>query len=131
MAAASKKAHGLISLSPTGDELAGKNLGCRQSSRRHTTKQMIDLGHMYGDSGEPGNSKLAHYVREQLPEDYMVNDRDLRWLDECDAFLKGTATNESVTAATKSALTVNPKGHVDPFELLIDAYICDRMCEPR
>jgi hypothetical protein len=85
---------------------------------------------MYGDSGEPGNSRLAHYVRERLPEDYMVKDRDLRWLDECDAFLQGTATNESVTAATKAALTANPKGHIDPFELLIDAGICDRMCEP-
>jgi hypothetical protein len=42
---------------------------------------MINLGHMYGDSGEPGHSKLAHYVQERLPADYMVNDRDLRWLD--------------------------------------------------
>jgi hypothetical protein len=29
---------------------------------------MIKLGHMFGDSGEAGNSKLAHYVRERLPE---------------------------------------------------------------
>jgi hypothetical protein len=37
---------------------------------------MIDLSHIYSESGEPGNSKLAHYVRERLPDDYMVNDRD-------------------------------------------------------
>jgi hypothetical protein len=91
---------------------------------------VIDLGHMYGESGEPGNSRLAHYVRERLPGDYMVNDRDLRWLDECDAFLKGPLTNESVTTATKAAFAANPKGRIDPFELLIDAAICDRMCEP-
>jgi hypothetical protein len=24
----------------------------------------------------------------------------------------------------------NPPGHIDPFELLIDAGICDRRCEP-
>jgi hypothetical protein len=91
---------------------------------------MIDLGHIYGESGEPGNSELAHYVRERLPADYMVNDRDLRWLDECDAFLKGGLTNASVTLATKAALAANPRGHIDPFELLIDAGICDRRCEP-
>jgi hypothetical protein len=61
----------------------------------------------------------------------MVNDRDLRWLDECDGYVNGPLTNESVTAATKAALVANPRRHVDPFELLIDANICDRMCEPR
>ena len=59
----------------------------------------------------------------------MVNDRDLRWLDECDGFVVGALTNESITAATKAALTANPQGHIDPFELLIDAGICDRRCE--
>lgn len=91
---------------------------------------MIDLGHMYGDSGEAGNSKLAHYVIQRLPPDYMINDRDLRWLDECDQFLQEDATNESVTAATKAAFAANRKGHIDPFELLIDANICDTKCEP-
>jgi hypothetical protein len=92
---------------------------------------MIDLDHMYGDSGEPGNSKLAHYVRQRLPDDYMVNDTDLRWLDLCDDFLRGLPTNESVTAATREALAANSRGHIDPFELLIDADICDTKCEPR
>jgi hypothetical protein len=92
---------------------------------------MIDLGRMYGDSGEPGNSMLAHYVRKRLPEDYMVMDADLRWLDFCDDFLRGPPTNESVTAATREALAANPRGHIDPFELLIDADICDTKCGPR
>ena len=60
----------------------------------------------------------------------MVNDRDLRWLDECDGFVTGALTNASITAATKAALTANPRGHIDPFELLIDSGICDRRCEP-
>ena len=55
---------------------------------------MIELGHMYGDSGESDNSMLAHYVRQRLPENYMVNDADLRWLDFCDGFLQGAPTNE-------------------------------------
>jgi hypothetical protein len=93
-------------------------------------KVMIDLGQMHGESGEPGNSRLAHYVRERLPAGYMVTVRDLRWLDECDGFLTGALTNESVTVATKVAFAENPKGHIDPFELLIDGGICDRRCEP-
>jgi hypothetical protein len=60
----------------------------------------------------------------------MVNDRDLRWLDECDRYMVGDLTHASVTAATRAALTANPCGHIDPFELLIDAGICDRRCEP-
>ncbi|HVA46576.1 MAG TPA: hypothetical protein VNH11_09400 [Pirellulales bacterium] len=91
---------------------------------------MIELGHMYGDSGDAGNSKLAYYVRERLPQDYMINVRDLNWLDECDQFLVEEPTNESVTEATKAAFAANPGGHVDPFELLIDANICDRKCDP-
>src|SRR4051794_20410032 len=75
---------------------------------------MIKLGHMYGDSGEPGNSKPASYVLERLPEDYMILEADLRWLDACDRFLKEAPTNQSVTAATKAALSENPKGHIDP-----------------
>jgi hypothetical protein len=91
---------------------------------------MIDLGHMYGDSGDSGNSKLAHFVRERLPEQYMINESDLKWLDECDGFLKEPPTNETVTEATKMAFKANPKGHIDPFELLIDAKICNRSCDP-
>jgi len=92
---------------------------------------MMDLGHMFGDSGEFGNSKLAYFVRQRLPNDYLITGNDLRWLDECDGFLKGPPTKESVTVATKVALEANPQGHIDPFELLIDADICDSKCEPK
>jgi hypothetical protein len=83
---------------------------------------MIDLGQMDGDSGSLGNSVLAHYL---------INETDLRWLDICDDYLPGPPTNESVTTATKEGLKANPRGHIDPFELLIDADICDTQCEPR
>ena len=92
---------------------------------------MIDFRFSRGHPSESGNSTLAHYVRQRLPEDYMVNDADLRWLDVCDGFLVGKATNESVTTATREALAANPGGHIDPFELLIDAEICDTKCDPR
>ena len=48
----------------------------------------------------PGS--LNMFARD-CPQDYMVNDRDLKWLDECNSFLKGEPTNESVTAATEDA----------------------------
>ena len=92
---------------------------------------MIDLGHMNGDSGESGNSMLAHFVRQRLPENYMINEADLRWLDFCDDFLRSPPTNESVTKATREAFAANLRGHIDPFELLIDADICDTKCDPR
>lgn len=94
---------------------------------------MADDSSNFGKRVEPtplGHSKLAQYVCTRLPEDYMITDRDLKWLDECNSFLKGEPTNESVTAATEDALICNPGGHIDPFELLIDAKICDRRCEP-
>jgi hypothetical protein len=55
-------------------------------------------------------------------------DRD--YLDHAHGHVKGSLTNESITAATKAALAANPRGHIDPFELLIDAGICDRRCRP-
>jgi hypothetical protein len=91
---------------------------------------MIELGHMYGESGEGGDSKLAHYVRERLPENYLLEPSDLLWLDVCDSFLKGPITNESVVNATKAALEVRVGSHQDPFELLVDAQICDSNCQP-
>ena len=74
---------------------------------------MIDLGHIYGDSAEPGNSKLAHFVLRRLPKDYMVNDKDLRWLDQCDGFLTGPPSHETVTAESKAALAADPRGHIE------------------
>jgi len=73
---------------------------------------------------------LAEYVLERLPEGYLLTPNDIRWLDECSEFLKSQPTNQSVTDATKAALEANPRGHIDPFELLIDTNICDRSCEP-
>ena len=73
-----------------------------------------------------GLTPLAIYVIERLPEQYLLTDGDLRWLDFCNDHLVGEPTNESVLAATKKAADLHGvKLHIDPFELLIDADICD------
>ena len=89
---------------------------------------MIKLGKFFDNL--PGKSKLALYVCDRLPDDYDIYPEDLIWLDECDRFVEESLTNHSITEATKAALKANPRGHVDPFELLIDARICDTRCEP-
>jgi hypothetical protein len=81
-------------------------------------------------SDNPGRSKLARYVLDRLPTDYLLNDSDLRWLDLCDGFLEGGLTHESIVKATVAALEVHKDAHIDPFELLIDADICDTKCQP-
>lgn len=73
---------------------------------------------------------LAEYVLDRLPEGYILLPADIAWLEVCDEFLNGPPTKQSVTDATKAALEANPRGHIDPFELLIDTNICDRQCEP-
>ena len=41
-------------------------------------------------------------------------------------------TNQSVLAATKKAFQIHEYAfHIDPFELLIDANICDAKCEAK
>lgn len=83
-----------------------------------------------GNPHEPGDTRLAQYVTERLPDDYLFQNTDIKWLDFCNEFLQGEPTNVSVVAATKAALKACPTGHIDPFELLIDAQICDTKCEP-
>lgn len=73
---------------------------------------------------------LPEYVLDRLPEGYILLPQDIAWLEACDEFLHVAPTHQSVTAATKAALEANPRGHIDPFEMLIDTGICDRTCEP-
>ena len=73
-----------------------------------------------------GFSPLSLYVAERLPVDYLLNGNDLRWLDFCNDNLEGEPTNASVLDATKKAFELHGCTlHIDPFELLIDADICD------
>ena len=55
---------------------------------------------------------------------------DQEWLDLCDSCLKEAPTNKTVLAATEAALEMDPTAHDDPFELLIEAGICDTKCQP-
>jgi hypothetical protein len=73
---------------------------------------------------------LARYVLDRLPGNYRISRDDIKWLDVCGAYLEGEPTNQSVLAATKKAFQIHEYAfHIDPFELLIDANICDTKCE--
>jgi hypothetical protein len=79
---------------------------------------------------EDGNSDLACYVLDRLPDDYRISQDDIKWLDVCGDYLQGEPTNKSVLVATKKAFEIHDHAfHIDPFELLIDAKICDTKCE--
>ena len=83
-----------------------------------------------GNDCRRGWSLLAAYVIGRLPADYMIGPNDLDWLDLCSSYLKGPPTNASVSQATQEALHAHPGFHFDPFELLIDAGICEPHWEP-
>lgn len=79
-------------------------------------------------SNRSTKSRLARYVLGRLPHGFMVVSDDVRWLNFCDQFLTDVHTSETVVAATIAALEANPNGHCDPFEMLIEARICDVHC---
>ena len=69
---------------------------------------------------------LKEYVHARLPEGYRYFIKDDGWLDVCGQFLEGEPTNESVLTATKKAVEQHGCSiHIDPYELIIDAGICD------
>ena len=75
---------------------------------------------------DDGTCELALYVLDRLPENYRLSRDDIKWLDVCGDYLEGEPTNQSVLAATKKAFQIHEYAfHIDPFELLIDANICD------
>jgi hypothetical protein len=81
---------------------------------------------------DDGNSDLACYVLDRLPASYRISRDDIKWLDVCGDYLDGEPTNQSVLAATKKAFQIHEYAfHIDPFELLIDANICDTKCEAK
>ena len=81
---------------------------------------------------DDSNSDLASYVLDRLPAGYRISRDDIKWLDVCGDYLDGEPTNQSVLAATKKAFQIHEYAfHIDPFELLIDANICDAKCEAK
>jgi hypothetical protein len=81
-------------------------------------------------SGNHGNSQLANFVKQRLPREYPLTADDLRWLDACDKYLTDEASPGLVLQAAKQACK-NPDvtQHIDPFELLIDAGLCNPKLE--
>ena len=78
---------------------------------------------------DDGNSDLALYALDRLPAGYRISRDDIKWLDVCGDYLEGEPMNQSVLAATKKAFQIHEYAfHIDPFELLIDANICDTKC---
>jgi hypothetical protein len=76
------------------------------------------------------DSDLACYVLDRLPYGYRLSRDDIKWLDVCGDYLDGEPTNQSVLAATKKAFQIHEYAfHIDPFELLFDANICDTKCD--
>ncbi|MBL9084754.1 MAG: hypothetical protein JNK76_23315 [Planctomycetales bacterium] len=76
------------------------------------------------------NMTLAEYLMDRLPEKYLLTPQDIAWLEKCSEYLSVPPTKRSVTEATKAAVGAHPRGHIDPFELLIDTKICDTAREP-
>jgi hypothetical protein len=72
------------------------------------------------------STDLAAYVVGSLPEGYLITANDIAWLEECATFLQGPLTAMSVLQAVKDAVARHGLSmHIDPYELLIDAGICD------
>jgi hypothetical protein len=70
--------------------------------------------------------ELPGYVIERLPEDYLLTTKDVAWLKVCAAFVKGPMTPGTALQAVQDAVAqYGDTLHIDPFELLIDAGICD------
>jgi DNA-binding SARP family transcriptional activator len=75
--------------------------------------------------------ELAEYVLKRLPGDYLLTQKDREWLQLCSLHLKGQLTHASIVDAVRRAYDENKiKYHIDPFELLIDAGICDTRLNP-
>ena len=79
----------------------------------------------------PMTNDFADYVLSRLPPNYMTTPNDIAWLGVCSTFHEGDVANAAVVEATKKAVDkFGLRYHCDPFELLIDAKICDTRCNP-
>jgi hypothetical protein len=75
--------------------------------------------------------ELAEYVLKRLPKSYLLTQMDREWLQLCSLHLKGQLTHANIVDAVRRAYDGNKiKYHIDPFELLIDARICDTKLNP-
>lgn len=77
------------------------------------------------------NESLISYVASRLPNRYLLQPKDAIWLDVCSRYAEGELTNTVVVAAVKRAVDEHGlRYHIDPYELLIDAQICDPDVKP-
>lgn len=82
-------------------------------------------------SAHNSGMELAEYVLTRLQKDYLLLQKDREWLDLCSLHVRGELTHANIVDAVRRAYDENKvKYHIDPFELLIDAGICDMKLNP-
>jgi hypothetical protein len=73
-------------------------------------------------------SKLGQIIISRLPHSYLLFDHDYKWIDIAATYWDGKEDNKSIVDAFKEAnekTNKNCEYSIDPFELLVDADICD------
>jgi len=74
---------------------------------------------------------LADYVLNRLPRDYLLTPRDQEGLALCSLYLQDDPSHSNLVDAVRRACEDHGiKHHIDPFELLLDAGICDTELHP-
>jgi hypothetical protein len=72
------------------------------------------------------NSALGGYIARKLDNNYILCSDDKEWLDTVDKFWNKKYDNKSVLQAFKKAFDKHGDSiHIDPFELCIDAGVCN------
>lgn len=78
---------------------------------------------------------LTNLVLKKLPDGYYVTPDDIHWLNYCSRFWFKKQDNQSIVDAVSTAVeeAIHTKSwmHCDPFELLLDAGICDENQMPK
>ena len=81
-----------------------------------------DYGKMYNIA-----RKFEIMMREKLPQGYLLNDGDITWLRVVAFYWNEGEGNVSILDAFKKAsLEFGYSVHIDPYELAVDANICDK-----
>lgn len=93
-------------------------------------------------------SDLTYYIADLLPEGYIFSGSDLIWLNHVyknmsDDFnhYNSKSINEKIVQAVKKSISEQKEEFVknekiftslcDPWELFIDAGVCDEKCNPK
>lgn len=78
---------------------------------------------------------LWRLITDELPKGYCFSSNDVSFIGMVNAFWDGDQSAKSIMEAVRAAITkANDLGHtdflIDPWELFIDAGICDKDLNP-